>query len=301
LIAQFLGLNEVNTWHDTVGYTFLGLLIASSAAIAYLTGRYLGCTQPPSLPKADAPVTITFPAWETFLTRCVTLPRSRSIRFILIIGIVGFTAAHAWYFIHEALYPKIETPRYTIRSTSNIEIGDLEPESQKILLSDYGKSFRCIESKENLPCPMGYHIFWKTSRANGKALTHRPDVCMPSVGWRIEGEVARESYRLAGRPIDWYVFNFVHPMSEQRALMLWGLLADNENIDLDFNRFIYLQKELIATFIRKAQRRFSVEVLAIYLPVSIDQKPSAPEIERLLNTYFVPRPSNSEALSVDSP
>ncbi len=300
LIAQFLGLDAINTWHDTVGYTFLALLILSCAGIAYLTGRYLGFTAPPPLPESNISPKITASAWQAFLNTS-SIPKIQSTRIILIIGIAGFSASHGWYLIHEALYPKIETPRYAIREHSDIKIGDLEPESQKILLSDYGRSFRCITPKENLPCPMGYHIFWKTSRANGKALTHRPDICMPSVGWRIDGQVTRETYRLADRSIDWYVFNFVHPGSGQRALMFWGLLTDNENIDLDFNRFIYLQRELITTFIRKAQRRFSVEVLALSIPISSDQAPSKTEIETLLNAYFMPRSDSLETAATLTP
>jgi exosortase len=292
LIAQFLGLNEINTWHDTVGYTFLAILILTTAGLAYLISRFFGSRPQAPLTQPSSSPQFTTAAWQTYLASPV-LSKIHPIRFILIAGIICFSASHIWYLTHEFLYPEIQTPRYTIQSQPQIQIGDLEPESQKILLSDYGKTFRCTTPPQNLPCPMGFHIFWKTSRANGKALTHRPDICMPSVGWKIDGEVTRKTYPLAGRPLDWYAFNFIHPASGQRALMLWGLLTDNQNIDLDFNRFIYLQRDLIATFIKKAQRRFSVEVLAISIPINENQQLSPTQIETLLNAYFMPRPNDS--------
>ncbi|MCS7063929.1 MAG: exosortase/archaeosortase family protein [Methylacidiphilales bacterium] len=286
LIANYQGLDAINTWHDTVGYVFLGILILSAAALALGISRILGRENPVSPPTGATSVPPQLKEWITTLSSS-PFSKIQKIKPLLATASILFGLSHLWYLVHEALYPGFQQPYYALRETSNVQINELEPESQKILLSDYGKSFRCLVPQNDLPCPMGYHIFWKTSRANGRALTHRPDVCMPGVGWQAKGKVTRERYTIAGKEIDWYVFNFFHPASGQHALMFWGLLTDNENIDIDFNRFVYLQRELITTFIRKAQRRFSVEVLALSLPVdSTTQRPDRKTIESLLNQYF---------------
>ena len=113
----------------------------------------------------------------------------------------------------------------------------------------------------------GYHFWWGPSRGNANQLYHRPDACMPGAGWRQSGPTRELILNLAGRETVWTAFPYERP--GQQAVLLWAVWLDGEPLRLgayDQNRQVYLQRELLAEFVKRGKRIFSYEVAACLIP-----------------------------------
>ncbi len=113
----------------------------------------------------------------------------------------------------------------------------------------------------------GYHFWWGPSRGNANQLYHRPDACMPGAGWRQSGPTREVVLDLQGRETIWTAFPYERP--GQEAVLLWAVWLDGEPLRLgayDQNRQVYLQRELLAEFVKRGKRIFSFEVAACLIP-----------------------------------
>ena len=113
----------------------------------------------------------------------------------------------------------------------------------------------------------GYHFWWGPSRGNANQLYHRPDACMPGAGWRQSGPTREMILNLDGRETVWTAFPYERP--GQEAVLLWAVWLDGEPLRLgayDQNRQVYLQRELLAEFVKRGKRIFSYEVAACLIP-----------------------------------
>ena len=130
----------------------------------------------------------------------------------------------------------------------------------------------------------GYHFWWGPSRGNANQLYHRPDACMPGAGWRQSGPTQEMVLDLKGRETVWTAFPYERP--GQEAVLLWAVWLDGEPLRLgayDQNRQVYLQRELLAEFVKRGKKIFSFEVAACLIP---DREVSRSEAERRLAEMF---------------
>lgn len=130
----------------------------------------------------------------------------------------------------------------------------------------------------------GYHFWWGPSRGNANQLYHRPDACMPGAGWRQSGPTREMVLNLRGRETVWTAFPYERP--GQEAVLLWAVWLDGEPLRLgayDQNRQVYLQRELLAEFVKRGKRIFSFEVAACLIP---GQEVSLTDAERRLAEMF---------------
>ena len=130
----------------------------------------------------------------------------------------------------------------------------------------------------------GYHFWWGPSRGNANQLYHRPDACMPGAGWRQSGPTQEMVLNLQGRETVWTVFPYERP--GQEAVLLWAVWLDGEPLRLgayDQNRQVYLQRELLAEFVKRGKRIFSFEVAACLIP---GREVSQTDAERRLAEMF---------------
>ena len=114
---------------------------------------------------------------------------------------------------------------------------------------------------------VGYHFWWGPSRGNANQLYHRPDACMPGAGWRQSGPTREMILNLDGRETVWTAFPYERP--GQEAVLLWAVWLDGEPLRLgayDQNRQVYLQRELLAEFVKRGKRIFFYEVAACLIP-----------------------------------
>jgi exosortase len=131
---------------------------------------------------------------------------------------------------------------------------------------------------------VGYHFWWGPSRGNANQLYHRPDACMPGAGWRQSGPTQELVLKLKGRETVWTAFPYERP--GQEAVLLWAVWLDGEPLRLgayDQNRQVYLQRELLAEFVKRGKRIFSFEVAACLIP---GQEVKMEEAERALGEMF---------------
>jgi hypothetical protein len=66
-----------------------------------------------------------------------------------------------------------------------------------------------------------FHFFWKPSPWNRFVLVHRPDICMPGIGWETIGPPASITMDFSGRQTQFYLLRFRR--GDREALELWGV------------------------------------------------------------------------------
>jgi exosortase/archaeosortase family protein len=131
----------------------------------------------------------------------------------------------------------------------------------------------------------GYHFWWAPSRGNANQLYHRPDACMPGAGWRQSGPTREMVLNLRGKETVWTAFPYERP--GQEAVLLWAVWLDGEPLRLgayDQNRQVYLQRELLAEFVKRGKRIFSFEVAACLIS---GREVDRVEAERQLSEMFL--------------
>jgi hypothetical protein len=107
---------------------------------------------------------------------------------------------------------------------------------------------------------------------------------MPGAGWRQSGPTQELVLKLRGRETVWTAFPYERP--GQEAVLLWAVWLDGEPLRLgayDQNRQVYLQRELLAEFVKRGKRIFSFEVAACLIP---GQEVKMEEAERALGEMF---------------
>jgi exosortase len=77
-----------------------------------------------------------------------------------------------------------------------------------------------------------FHFFWKPSPWNRFALVHRPDICMPGIGWQLDGRAEMQDVDLSGRTLRFYLFRFHR--DNVHALELWGAWRNGEPVPIDY-------------------------------------------------------------------
>jgi hypothetical protein len=111
---------------------------------------------------------------------------------------------------------------------------------------------------------------------------------MPGAGWRIDGEITRETFRLGGREVTFNVFPFRGPGGP--ALMLWGSYLNGEPVEIAFTSDVYVNTSNLAQFIRTGTRDYSYEVAACIMPYAEGARPGLAEIEAYANRVFTAVP-----------
>jgi len=119
-----------------------------------------------------------------------------------------------------------------------------------------------------------YHFFWKPSAWNRFVLVHRPDICMPGVGWQQVGPPARLDVDFDGGEVRCYVFRFWR--ENYHALQLWGVWRNGEPLPLEYSvPQVFSEAEPPQTLQLGGKRRSATEILTC----SLIREHSAPEAE----------------------
>jgi hypothetical protein len=202
---------------------------------------------------------------------------------VLGMACAAMVLAHGWFWWRGNMAP---APKAAMLAPA--EGGDFQadhkvpPEILGVLGPDEYRYIR--ELRDGVPGKVaGYHFYWRPRKGNANQLYHRPDRCMPGAGWRIEGEVERQSVRLGDREFVFNVFPFRGPGGP--ALMLWGSFLNGEPVEIEFNSDVYVNTANLAQFIRTGTRTYSYEVAALIMPYE-GARPSPEQIEAFANRVF---------------
>jgi len=272
LLVAYGGSAALDRWHDPVGMTALLLLTGAIVGLGFFFRR-----EPP---EAD-------PGREGDRdgSHVVDFQLSRGMKGISVACIAAFLAAQGWY--HWNSLEAAQDQPFVQMQHSELKV-ETEPPPDNInaiLRADEGGYL--ILNPENQPQYIGYHFFWAPSRTNGKALFHRPDVCMPGAGW-IQQEDATLYYgRLGEREV--VVHRFIFRRGQQSGALLWMCWADDDPLAFSGKPYANLQSSFIPDFISMGKRVFAVEILAFFAPVQLtDGDEIGQLVTRWTGMEFVP-------------
>jgi exosortase/archaeosortase family protein len=280
-LAGIGGGNEaVENLHDTAGYVVLAILLGGVGLAATLGKRWQGLAK--ELVGEGAPSSAPLPASSGYR------PSLAAGWLALAFGGLALLGANGWYWWRASLAAPPSPPILAPVGNAGFVIDENVPPSiLGILQPDRYTYIR--ESVEGTPTrAIGYHFYWEPRRGNANQLYHRPDRCMPGAGWRIEGEVTRETFRLGSRDVTFNVFPFRGPAGP--ALMLWGSYLNGEPVEIAFTSDVYVNTSNLAQFIRTGTRDYSYEVAACIMPYAEGARPGLAEIEAYANRVFTAAP-----------
>jgi exosortase len=135
-----------------------------------------------------------------------------------------------------------------------------------------------------------FHFFWKPSAWNRFALVHRPDICMPGVGWASDGPAEAVDATIDGHSVRCYLFRFQR--ENAHALELWGAWRNGETVALDYRPEQVLGAAPLPSSMHfQGKRRSATEIVACSV-IAEGSKP-APELAvALLQSVFHYKPND---------
>ena len=183
-------------WHDPLGYAIVGIVFLGSMLLSLLLA-------PGNRDDAQLEATPTN-------TGGVNAPHAGHTRWIplrwslpaLIWILLVETGTAAWYRAHEG--DLVERPRWSIRLPADAEgLRELPiaPEVENMLRFDEGRqvTWSMTGSAGDRRDVVLFYFRWEPGGETAlRARSHRPDVCLPSVGWRQVDDHGLRQYPLRG-------------------------------------------------------------------------------------------------------
>jgi exosortase len=130
-----------------------------------------------------------------------------------------------------------------------------------------------------------YHFFWKPSVWNRFALVHRPDICMPGIGWQPAGRAPETiDLEMQGRPVRFYLFRFRR--GDIYALELWGAWRNGIAVPLEYTPDqVFGNVPAPATLALQGKRRSATEIVACSV-IADGSEPASEIAVALLRSVF---------------
>jgi exosortase len=224
LQAHWHGVESVDRVHDLIGNVIITALVLA----IWLVGKLLA--QPAEPPALPARSTSSF----SDLFRALTKPSPRIFAMLTLTFLAGIVSARALSVRLEAKDATQTSPFFVakIDKSGTNRLGKIPREVWNELRPTTGEYIR----HDNAALPRGgadcFHFFWKPSPWNRFALVHRPDICMPGVGWQMIGAAEVRETELDGHPLRCYIFRFHR--GNAHALELWGAWRNGDAVPLDY-------------------------------------------------------------------
>jgi exosortase len=225
-IAATRSISEVSRWHGLAGYAIVGLVFVGTLILAWLLGRKKeqgrakigdGKIQHPTSNTAHR---ISYSA----------LPASFLVFALCWIAAVEL-GAHFWYRAHERNL--VATTRWGVQwpeAAPDFHKLKIDEEVRRVLRFDEGQAAAWTLPATTSPATLGqpkpstitcllYLFRWKPGRNSALlANLHRPDVCLPAVGWTQVADTRARDYPVsASFALPFRHFEFRHGTSEDSA------------------------------------------------------------------------------------
>jgi exosortase len=281
----------VNKWHDIAGYGILGLVFIGTMAIAWRLGRRrettrlqeYETTRPQDTRQQDRGPVVSSqrsdgPAWKKLLAPR-SLLRTGVLLFIWLVFVeIG---VEAWYRMHERT--TTATPAWSVRWPEDAPgYRDIKTDERVRELLRFDFAREAFWRSPNL-AETNYMFFFRWNAGSGtilRARAHRPDICLPSAGWKQLGTDRVESFRISpGRSLAFRRFTFGHIESRGtpvRAHAYYCLhedrvhAAEKDRQDLYSNWDLADRRRVVKDGIRNlGQQVLEVIILA---PAGVDEK-----------------------------
>jgi len=154
----------------------------------------------------------------------------RAAAAVLIAGIFGIAIAQIVSAKIEARDQTQTAPFFSVREDASQTRVQLPRDVWNELHPTSGEYIRTRDSR--LGAGEVFHFFWKPSPWNRFVLVHRPDICMPGVGWETTGPPESITIDFSGHQTQLYLFRFRR--GDIEALELWGVWRNGDAVALDY-------------------------------------------------------------------
>jgi exosortase len=226
LQAERHGVESVEHVHDLIG----NIVITSLVIGIWIAGKFLAARV--ARPVALSIKQVVERARQLFASlTSATAPVLRALAISLIAGIICARTLSAYLERRD----QTQTVPFFIAKIDHANGNKLQTVPQTIwneLHPTSGESIRPPNPKTGDGNAGLYHFFWKPSPWNRFVLVHRPDICMPGVGWKLIGGPEPIDVSLDGQPVQFYAFHFQR--ENLYALELWGVWRNGAPVSLDY-------------------------------------------------------------------
>jgi len=195
-IAATRGLPSESQWHDVAGYAIVAATFVVTVAAAALLGRKGSHVHSIMEPESHE---------RRKSTRGQTMPLTWGVGALCWLLVVEL-GVHSWYRIHERDFVKGE--RWTVRwpeSAPGFRDVRIDPGMQSTLRYDQGRQVAWLVPQlasrgvtERAPICSMLFFRWNAAGASIlRARSHRPDICLPNVGWYQTSDHGVRNYPVA--------------------------------------------------------------------------------------------------------
>src|SRR5438105_14402667 len=280
LQAEWHGLDAVEKIHDLTGT----LAVTALVVTIWICARVVRS-------RHHAPAYFGFENLAARLRAVgATIPKTlqRAALAILIAGVFGIAIA-------QIVSAKIETrdqtqtaPFFSVRENPSQTRVQLPRDVWNELHPTSGEYIRTRDSR--LGAGETFHFFWKPSPWNRFVLIHRPDICMPGVGWESRGPPESITIDFSGQQIQLYLFRFRR--GDIKALDLWVVCRNGDDVSLDYQP-VHLLRAAAAppTLHLEGKRRSATEIVACVIGGNRDHPPDAERAIAILKSVFQYNPA----------
>ncbi len=256
LLAERDGTAAVEHYHDLTGNLVVTLMVIG----IWLAGRLL--RERPAVP------------FEFSFSAIRPLLNVRSLRtfasVVLVAGMIGLVAARIAAARIDAQDRTQTTAFFSVRDDAQVQPVALPRDVLRELNPTSGEFFRTKGGTADC-----FHFFWKPSPWNRFVLVHRPDVCMPGVGWQQIGAAQPLTVRFGDRRVRFYAFRFRHLQTQ--ALEIWGVWRNGDAVSIGYRPEQVLTDGAAADELQlRGKRRSATEIVACSV-ISTDGTP--PDLE----------------------
>ncbi len=281
LQAEWHGVAAVEKIHDLTG----NLVVTAMVVAIWFCGRLLQRRATASFDwqKLSA-------HWQ-FLIGGFSARWLRAAAALLVAGVAGIAAAQ---FVSHKIEAQDRTQTaafFSVREDGNVSQSriDLPRDVWNELHPSSGEAIRVRDSR--LGYAESYHFFWKPSPWNRFVLVHRPDICMPGVGWQSAGGPEALTINFGGRDVQLYAFRFQR--GDIEALELWGVWRNGDPVPLDYQPDQVLRAAAAPPALHlEGKRRSATEIVSCVIAGSTSRPPQPQRAVAILRSIFQYQPGD---------
>jgi exosortase len=238
-------LAAADEWHDILGYAIVALVFLGSMFLAFRLGRSTGTVNSRQETGDQQQLSDSAPAVGRRMPHR-SAPLAWSLAMVIGLAAVEIIAA-AWYRSHEGdLVARREwTIKWPTDAPEYVEL-KIEDDLKQTLRFDSGGGATWSLANTSLPLDRNssapsparrrkcllYFFRWEPGTTTIlRARAHRPDICLPSAGWRQSAEEQARIYQIAeGLALPFRHFTFVRDRAGQPPLHAHAFFCIYENL-----------------------------------------------------------------------
>ncbi len=276
LQAEWHGIESLDRVHDFIG----NIMITALILLIWIAGKVLA----PGRSSASGLSIQHIAQRLQIFVRTLTIPAGPAFRVLvlsLLIGIVGARSLSAWI---EAKEQTQTAPLFSAKIDKSNQLRRIPPEIWNELRPTTGEHVRHQSAEPPGGAADCFHFFWKPSPWNRFALVHRPDICMPGVGWKSSGPAEPFDVSLDGESIRCHLFRFRR--GDVYALELWGVWRNGQPVSLDYGPAQVMGGAVPPSSLHLEGKRGSATEIIACIVIANGTAPSAEIAVALLRSVF---------------